>query len=118
MNDDKTQGTNDENAGGTATAATRVKEQVTGTLADAKDKVTEFGRQSVDKLNDSRESAAGALERTASSLHSSGDSMSSFAHSTADSLQATADYVRRTDLKGMANDVGEIVKRYPGQALA
>jgi ABC-type transporter Mla subunit MlaD len=103
---------------GMAGAAARAKDQVAGTLSDAKDKVAELGRQSVDKLNDSRESAAGALEKTASSLHSSGDSVSGFAHSTADSLQATADYVRRTDLKGMGEDVVEIVKRYPGQALA
>jgi ElaB/YqjD/DUF883 family membrane-anchored ribosome-binding protein len=89
-----------------------------GTLADAKDKIADFGRQSADKLNNSRDSAAGALEKTASSLHSSGDSLSGFAHSTADSLQSTADYVRRTDVNGMMNDVGDLIKRYPGQALA
>jgi ElaB/YqjD/DUF883 family membrane-anchored ribosome-binding protein len=71
-----------------------------------------------DKIDDSRESAAGALGKTASSLHSGGDKLSGVAHSAADKIQATADYVRRTDLKGMAEDVQDIVKRYPGQSLA
>jgi ElaB/YqjD/DUF883 family membrane-anchored ribosome-binding protein len=102
---------------GAGTAA-RMKEQISATAADAKDKVTEFGRQAADRINDSRESAAGALDKTASSLHSGGDNLSSLAHSTADKLQATADYVRRTDLKGMADDVQDIVKRYPAQSLA
>jgi ElaB/YqjD/DUF883 family membrane-anchored ribosome-binding protein len=95
-----------------------VSSGITETLSNAKDKVTDFGRRSADKINQSRESAAGALEKTASSLHSSADSVSGVAHSTADSVQAAADYVRRTDLNGMVNDIGEVVKRYPGPALA
>jgi ElaB/YqjD/DUF883 family membrane-anchored ribosome-binding protein len=103
--------------GGTGTAA-RMKEQISETAADVKEKVTEFGRKTADKIDDSRESAAGALDKTASSLHSGGDKLSGVAHSAADKIQATADYVRRTDLKGMAEDVQDIVKRYPGQSLA
>src|ERR1700730_9227120 len=87
---------------GTGTAA-RMKEQVSEKATDAKEKVTDFRRKAVDKIDDSRESAAGALDRTASSLHSGGDQLSGVAHSTADKIQATADYVRRTDLKGMAS---------------
>jgi ElaB/YqjD/DUF883 family membrane-anchored ribosome-binding protein len=103
--------------GGTGTAA-RMKEQISDTAADVKEKVTEFGRKTADKIDDSRESAAGVLDKTASSLHSGGDKLSGVAHSAADKIQATADYVRRTDLKGMAADVQDIVKRYPGQSLA
>jgi len=88
------------------------------TAADVKDKVAEFGRKTAEQIDDSRESAAGALDQTASSLHSGGDKLSGVAHSAADKIQATADYVRRTDLKGMADDVQDLVKRYPGQALA
>jgi ElaB/YqjD/DUF883 family membrane-anchored ribosome-binding protein len=104
-------------AGGAGTAA-RMKEQISEKAADVKERVTEFGRKTADKIDDSRESAAGALEKTASSLHSGGDKLSGVAHSAADKIQATADYVRRTDLKGMAEDVQDIVKRYPGQSLA
>lgn len=104
-------------AGGAGTAA-RMKEQISDTATDVKDKITEFGRKTADKIDDSRESAAGALDQTASSLHSGSDKLSGVAHSAADKIQATADYVRQTDLKGMAEDVHDLVKRYPGQALA
>jgi len=103
--------------GGTGTAA-RMKEQISEKAADIKEKVTDFGRKAADKINHSRGSAAGTLDQTASSLHSGGDKLSGVAHSAADNIQATADYVRRTDLKGMADDVQDIVKRYPGQSLA
>jgi ElaB/YqjD/DUF883 family membrane-anchored ribosome-binding protein len=103
--------------GGTGTAA-RMKEQISETAADVKEKVAEFGRNAANRIDDSRESAAGALDKTATSMHSGGDKLSGVAHSAADKVQATADYVRRTDLKGMAEDVQDIIKRYPGQALA
>lgn len=102
---------------GTGTAA-RMKEQISETAADVTEKVTKFGHKAADRIDDSRESAAGALDKTATSMHSGGDKLSGVAHSAADKIQATADYVRRTDLKGMAEDVQDIVKRYPGQALA
>jgi ElaB/YqjD/DUF883 family membrane-anchored ribosome-binding protein len=104
-------------SGGTGTAA-RMKEQVTSGLAEARDKVSDIGRQAVNKLDDSRQAAAGALDQTASSLHTGGDKISGAAHGAADSLQATADYVRQTDLKGMSRDLQDLVKRYPGESLA
>jgi ElaB/YqjD/DUF883 family membrane-anchored ribosome-binding protein len=103
--------------GATGTAA-RLKEQISEKAADVKEKVTEFGRKAADKIDDTRQSAAGALDKTATSLHSGSDKLSGVAHSAADKIQATADYVRRTDLKGMAADIQDVVKRYPGQALA
>jgi len=103
--------------GGTGTAA-RLKEQISEKATDVKEKVAEFGRKTADKIEESREFAAGALDKTASSLHAGSDKLSGVSHSAADKIQATANYVRRTDLKGMAEDVQDIVKRYPGQALA
>jgi ElaB/YqjD/DUF883 family membrane-anchored ribosome-binding protein len=103
---------------GAAGTAARMKEQVSDKATDIKEKVSDFGRRAVEKIDDSRQSAADALDQTASSLHSGGDKLSSVAHSAADSIQATAKYVRQTDVKGMAADVGEFVKRYPGPALA
>jgi ElaB/YqjD/DUF883 family membrane-anchored ribosome-binding protein len=97
--------------GETGTAA-RMKEQAASKVAD------DFGRKAAEKFDESRESAAGALDQTASSLHSSGDKLSGAAHSAADKIQAGADYVRRTDLHGMAHDLQDLVKRYPGQSLA
>jgi len=104
-------------SGGTGTAA-RMKDKISEPSADVKGRVSDFGRKAADKIDSSRESAAVTLEKTATSIHSGGDKLSGVAHSAADKVQATADYVRRTDLKGMAEDVQDIVKRYPGQALA
>lgn len=103
--------------GGAGTAA-RMKEQVSEKATEIKEKVSDFGRKAVEKIDDSRQSAADVLDQTASSLHSGGDKLSDAAHSTANRLEATAEYVRQTDVKGMAADVGEFVKRYPGPALA
>lgn len=121
MNDYNTQSgsvENGESMGVSSQSAVGFKEQIADKATEAKDKVTEFGRKAVDKVDSSRESAAGALDKTAASLHSSGDKLSGVAHSAAGTVEATADYVRRTDLKGMAADVQDIVKRYPGQSLA
>ncbi|HXM93534.1 MAG TPA: hypothetical protein VOA64_04650 [Candidatus Dormibacteraeota bacterium] len=102
---------------GTGTAA-RMKEQVVDKANEVKEKVADFGRKAVDKLDAQREVAAGTLEKTASGLHQRSDRAASAAHSTADKLQATADYVRQHDLKAMMDDVQDLVKRYPGQSLA
>jgi hypothetical protein len=72
----------------------------------------------VEKIDYSRQPTADALQQTASSLHSGGEKISGVAHSAADGIQATADYVRETDVKGMANDVMGLVRRHPGASLA
>ena len=113
-------------AGGAATAARmKLSEKAT----EVKEKVADFGRKTVDNIDESRKSTAGALDQTAAKLHSGGDQLSGAAHTAADQisgvahatagkLQAAADYIRETDLKGMGEDIKDIVKRYPGPALA
>ena len=104
---------------GTASGtAARLKEQISDKAADVKERVTDFGRRTADKIDASRGPAADSLNRTASALHAKSDRVASAAHATADKLQATADYVRDHDFKEMANDVTDLVKRYPGQSLA
>src|SRR5258708_33812251 len=107
-----------ESTGTGAGTAARMKEQVSEKAAEIKEKVSDFGRKAVEKIHASRQSAADALDQTASSLHAGGDKLSGAAHSAANRLEATADYVRQTDVKGLAADIGEFVKRYPGPALA
>jgi ElaB/YqjD/DUF883 family membrane-anchored ribosome-binding protein len=121
--------------GGTGTSGTasgtaaRLKEQISDKAADVKERVTDFGRKTADKIDASRGPAADSLNRTASALHAKSDQVASAAHATsdrvasaahatADKLQATADYVRDHDFSEMANDVTDLVKRYPGQSLA
>jgi ElaB/YqjD/DUF883 family membrane-anchored ribosome-binding protein len=100
------------------TAAAKLKEQISDKAADVRDRVADFGRKTADKIDSSREPAASALERTSSALHNKSDSVASAAHATADKLKATADYVREHNFGEMAEDVQELVKRYPGQSLA
>jgi hypothetical protein len=112
--------------GGSATAA-RMK--LSEKAAEVRERVADFGRKTAHNLDESRKSTAGALDQAAAKLHSGGeqligaahtaaDQVSGVAHATADKLQAAADYIRETDLKGMGEDLKDIVKRYPGPALA
>lgn len=112
--------------GGAGTAARR---KLSETAAEVKEKVADFGRKTVDSLEESRKRAAGALDQTAAKLHAGGeqvlgvahtaaDQISGVAHGTGEKLQAAADYIRATDFKAMGEDVKDIVKKYPGPALA
>lgn len=71
----------------------------------------------MDKLDDSRETAAGALDATASTPHTRGDQIFGAAHSAANKIHGTANYVRLTNVKGMVDDFKDILKRYPAQTL-
>jgi ElaB/YqjD/DUF883 family membrane-anchored ribosome-binding protein len=116
-------------SGSASGTAARLKEQISDKAADVKERVSDFGRKAADKIDASRGPAADSLNRTASALHAksdrvasaahaTSDRVASAAHATADKLQATAEYVRDHDFKEMAEDVSELVKRYPGQSLA
>jgi ElaB/YqjD/DUF883 family membrane-anchored ribosome-binding protein len=74
-------------------AASGVKKQVSDTAGDVKEKVTEVGQ-----------GAAGQLSEVAQSAR--------------DKVKAAADYLRQTELTAMADDVKEIVKRYPAWSIA
>ena len=90
-----------------------------GCKADlAKEAVADFGRKAVESIDAQRRPAAATLDQSASALHQQADKVASVAHATANSLQATADYVRSQDMRAMANDVTDLVRRYPGPALA
>jgi ElaB/YqjD/DUF883 family membrane-anchored ribosome-binding protein len=99
-------------------AAARMKEEVADKVATAKEKAGDFGRKAVDAMDAQRAPAASTLDQTASALHQTGEKVGSAAHATGDKVQATADYIRKTDVKDMMNDVQDLVKRYPGQSLA
>ena len=74
-------------------AAAGVKKQVSETAADAKEKLTDLGRE-----------AAGQVSEVAQSV--------------TDKATAAADYLRQTEVSDMAEDVKDIVKRYPGWSIA
>jgi len=109
---------NDANSSSLGGTAAKIKEQVGERAAIAKDAVVDFGRKTVDNIDAKRGPAAGTLDQTASMLHEQADRVAGAARVTADKLHATADYVRSQDLKAMARDVEDLVRRYPGPALA
>jgi hypothetical protein len=110
-----------------AGAAARMK--LAEKAAEVKEKVADFGRKTVDNIEESRKSAAGAVDQVAARLHTGGEQLSGAAHTAAeqisgvahgaaDKLQAAADYIREKNIKGIGDDLKDIVKRYPGPALA
>jgi hypothetical protein len=101
---------------GTGTAA-GMKEQFGEKAAQAKDAVVDFGRKTVETIDAQRGPVAVTLDQTASALHQQADKVAGVAHATADNLRATADYVRRNDVTGMATDVRDLVRRYPVPAI-
>jgi len=86
--------------------------------SEVREKASDLSRRTYASVDNTRQSAASALETTASSLHSSGERVSNAAHTAARKLEATADYVRQNDLRQMGNEVMDLVKRHPGQSLA
>ena len=108
----------DGNSSSLAGTAARIKEQVGERAASAKDAVVDFGRKTVENFDAQRGAAAGTLEQTASVLHEKAEKVAGAARATADKMQQTADYVRTTDFKAMTKDVEDLVRRYPGPALA
>jgi ElaB/YqjD/DUF883 family membrane-anchored ribosome-binding protein len=111
-----------EASSSTAGTAARLKEQVTQKAAQVKEKVADLGRKAGDTIDEGRQRTASTFDTTASALHEQGDrfatSASNAAHATADKIQAAADYLREHDAKAMMEDVQDVVRRHPGQALA
>lgn len=101
-----------------ASTVVKMKDQISDKAVQTKDAVADFGRKTVENIDAQRAPAAATLDQTASALHQQADRVAGVAHATADKLHATADYVRSQDVKSMANDVVDLVRRYPGPALA
>ena len=94
-----------------AGAATAARRKLSEKADEVKEKVADFGRSTLDHLEDSRKTISGAA-------HSAADQISDVAHTAAHKLHDAADYIHDTDWKAMGEDVKDIVKRYPGPSLA
>jgi len=119
----KTTEPNEHVSGQISEVGAKTKENISDATTTAKAKVEEFGRAAVNKFDEGRVGTADALSSAASSLHdkaanfNAGQKVVDIAHSTADKMEATADYVRKHDMKQMVADVGTIVKSHPGRSL-
>jgi hypothetical protein len=120
--------------------AARMKEQAANKAADLIGTATDLHRRAADKLEDTRQTAAGKLACTASNLHtgvdqvastvhsrtdqlasklhSRADQVSGLGHSAADGLQSAAEYIRDAKLSSIGKDLEGVVKQYPMQSLA
>jgi len=76
----------------------------------------------VDKVEDTRDAAAGALHRASKALHSQAQNLprgsaSDLAHSAAKRLDSAAGYMAEHDTSEMLADAGSFLKRHPGKSL-
>ena len=103
-----------------ADMARRAKESLSDTAKTVKDKTQEFGRDAMNKIEENRVSAAGALHNAASSMHQKADKLPNgpdLAHSAADRVEAVASYLQGHDTKQMMADMETVVRRNPGPSL-
>jgi len=100
--------------------ARKAKESLSDAAKTVKDKTQEFGRDAMNKIEENRVSAAGALHNAASTLHQKAEKMPNgpdMAHSAADRVEAVASYLQGHDTKQMMADVEAVVRRNPGPSL-
>ncbi len=103
-----------------ADMARNAKESLSDAAKTVKDKTQEFGRDAMNKIEENRVSAAGALHNAASSMHQKADKLPNgpdLAHSAADRVEAVASYLQGHDTKQMMADVETVVRRNPGPSL-
>jgi ElaB/YqjD/DUF883 family membrane-anchored ribosome-binding protein len=104
--------------GSTGTQTEDWKTRVTDTANQAKEKASELGRTAADRLDQSRNTAASALQKTASTLRGTGSGrVGDVANRAADTIERTATYVRDHDVRDMMSDVEGAVRRNPGPSL-
>ena len=86
-----------------------------------KDKTQEFGRDAMNKIEENRVSAAGALHNAASTMHQNADKLPNgpdIAHSAADRVEAVASYLQGHDTKQMMADMETVVQEKSGAFAA
>jgi ElaB/YqjD/DUF883 family membrane-anchored ribosome-binding protein len=88
-----------------------------------KTRASEFGQRVVDAIDERKDAMATGMESAASLVRDKaeslpgGDRIVRAAETAADAMESAADYVREQDLRDMATDVGQLVKRHPGATL-
>jgi ElaB/YqjD/DUF883 family membrane-anchored ribosome-binding protein len=101
--------------------AAKVGDKIADAASQAKERVSEFGRTAAQKVDESRGSTAATLKGTADSIRSgaqsSGQAITDVANRTAEKIDATADYIRDHDFRGMMADLEQVVRRNPTPAL-
>jgi ElaB/YqjD/DUF883 family membrane-anchored ribosome-binding protein len=101
--------------------AGKVGDKIADAASQAKERVSEFGRTAAQKVDEGRSGTAATLKSTAESIRtgaqSSGQAITDVANRTAEKIDATADYIRDHDFRGMMSDLEQVVRRNPTPAL-
>jgi len=98
-------------------------EKVSGAASQVHTRASGLGQMVEEKIDHGRRAAADGLDSAATALHEKADNLpggekvASAAHTAAKGLGSTADYIRTSNLKGMMEDLQQVVKNNPGASL-
>lgn len=91
-------------------------------IKEAKDKVEEVGQTisqtAGEAYQKAGEFASSAADRTKEALHRAGDYASSASGRAKEAVSSMGEYLRPEDIRGMADEVTTMIKRYPLPAIA
>jgi len=94
-----------------------IRDRAAGLGSKIKDKASQFGSTVSNQADRQRENAAKRLDRAASSLHDGVGSAAKVGHGLADGMESTASYLRSHNFGEMGNDVVDLCRKHPVQAL-
>jgi ElaB/YqjD/DUF883 family membrane-anchored ribosome-binding protein len=101
----------------------KFKDKVGDVASKAKERAAQWTNAAAETVNTQRVNAASGLERVASKVHDKagsvpgGPKVVDAAHRLADGMEATAGYLRKHDLGDMRDDVVNVARRHPVQAI-
>jgi len=102
-------------------AASEMKDRVSDFASEAREKASQMADSVAETANRSREKAAQGLHKAAAAIDKAGQISSArasdAAHKVAQGLDSTASYVEGHGLPEMGEDVMNIFRRYPAQAI-
>jgi hypothetical protein len=95
-------------------------EAISHAVSGARERVNRAGQVVVDKVDETRDFAAGALHNASETLHSQAKHLPNtekLAHSAADKLDSAAGYMTEHDTSEMLADGRSFMQRNPGMTL-
>jgi len=101
----------------------KLKDRVEDFTSRAKDRASQWTDAASETADRQRENAAAGLERAASTMHEKAERIPGgpravdAAHRVADGMETTATYLREHDFADIRDDLINVCRRYPAQAL-
>lgn len=101
-----------------ADAAKQAADRASELGRDAAHQAADLGRSTVDRLDSTRGPVAEGLHRTADAIRSyAPGTVGDQARSAADAVDSAAGYIRSRDVRSMASDLTDAVRKNPGPSL-